>query len=55
MQDGKVQELINDENIHTPYGNLELHDSIYPDLNLDRSGIKEFISKFDHLNTIYQD
>ena len=34
--------------------NLELHDSIYPDLNLDRAGIKEFISKFNHLNTIYQ-
>lgn len=35
--------------------NLELHDSIYPNLNLDRSGIKEFISEFDNLNVIYQD
>tara|TARA_R110002153_G_scaffold20638_3_gene69835 strand:+ start:16531 stop:17202 length:672 start_codon:yes stop_codon:yes gene_type:complete len=35
--------------------NLELHDSIYPDFNLDRSGIKEFISTFDNLNVIYQD
>lgn len=35
--------------------NLELHDSIYPNLNLDRSGIKEFISTFDNLNVIYQD
>lgn len=34
--------------------NLELHDNIYPDLDLDRTGIKEFISKFNHLNTIYQ-
>jgi len=35
--------------------NLELHDSIYPNLNLDRSSIKEFISKFENLNVIYQD
>jgi len=34
--------------------NLELHDNIYTDFNLDRAGIKEFISKFNHLNTIYQ-
>lgn len=35
--------------------NLELHDSIYPNLNLNRVGIKEYISKFDQLNIIYQD
>jgi hypothetical protein len=35
--------------------NLELHDNIFPNLNLDRSGIKEFISQFKNLNVIYQD
>jgi FkbM family methyltransferase len=35
--------------------NLELHDNIYPDLDLDRTAIKEFISKFESLNVIYQD
>lgn len=35
--------------------NLELHDNIFPDLNLDRGGIKEFISQFKNLNVIYQD
>lgn len=35
--------------------NLELHDEIYPDLNLDRKGIKEYLSTYDDLNIIYQD
>lgn len=35
--------------------NLELHDNIFPNLNLDRKGIKEFISQFKNLNVIYQD
>lgn len=34
--------------------NLELHDNIYSNLNLDRGGIKEFISEFKDLNVIYQ-
>lgn len=35
--------------------NLELHDKIYPDLNLDRDGIKEYLQKFKNLNLIIQD
>lgn len=35
--------------------NLELHDAIYPNLNLDRSAVKEYLKSFENLKTIYQD
>jgi len=35
--------------------NLEIHDLIYPDFDLDRSGIKEYLSTYENLNVIYQD